>query len=64
MSDVDRLTIVVACLGTMLIARLPERPSEGMSLKHLTFDLASSLVLVAGVWFTVLSILGWRPPWA
>ncbi len=61
MSDIDRLTVVVACLGLMLIARLPEENSSGWSFARLTLSLAMSVVLTLGVALPVFLILGWWP---
>ena len=59
MSDVDRLTIVVACLGLLIHHRIPENPAfYKWGLGHLTFDLIFSGILLGGVVFPVFSILG------
>jgi hypothetical protein len=59
-SDIDRLTIVVACLGLMLLERVPERDVSDWGFVRLTLNLFVSFVLMVGVLFPVLNILGWR----
>ena len=59
MSDVDRLTVVIAIGFLMLIARLPERPSDGWSFWHLSADLGISLALLALMFRQVLDALHW-----
>lgn len=62
MSDIDRLTIVVACGFLMLVGRLPEQDARTWGMAHLTFDLVGNLALAAGVLLPVLYILGvWKP---
>lgn len=57
MSDIDRLTLVVAGLGFLLINRIPEGDVSRWSFKRLTISLAGSFVLTALVVYPVITIL-------
>jgi hypothetical protein len=59
-SDVDRLTIVVACLGLLFMNRIPENPAiRKWGFAHLTVDIIFTLILMVGVLFPIYHILGW-----
>lgn len=60
MTDIDRLTIVIACLGLLLIQRIPENPAyKKWGFIYITFDLLLFGVLLTGVLLPVYHILGW-----
>jgi hypothetical protein len=60
-SDINLLTIVVGCLGLLLMDRIPENVEaiEKMGFLHLTLDILVKCMLLAGVLFPIWHILGW-----
>jgi hypothetical protein len=58
MSDINLLTIVIGCLGLLLMDRIPENEAfEKWGFLHLTFDILVKCILLAGVLFPILYIL-------
>jgi hypothetical protein len=58
MSDIDRLTLVVGCLGMLTLHKMPETSRyTNWSFLRLTIDLVISGVFIAGVLYPMLSIV-------
>lgn len=59
MSDVDRLTVVVAVGFMLLVARLPEQDASSWGFARLTVSLATSGFLGVLLFAQMFGALGW-----
>ena len=58
-SDIDRLTIVVACLGLLLLDKLSSKLGQPEAAPPAYWTFA----LFTGVLWQLFSLLGWWPRW-